>query len=117
MSARNDAEKVRRAAAHPDRPGRECNADPGTFRPVVDAHKCEGKGDCVAVCPHDVFEVGRMEDARYQTLPFFVRLKVRAHGRKTSFTPRADECRACGLCVVACPEDAIRLVTTGAEHE
>lgn len=36
-----------------------------------------------------------------------------AHGRKFAYTPRADGCRAYGLCVVACPEDAIRLVEAG----
>jgi NAD-dependent dihydropyrimidine dehydrogenase PreA subunit len=32
------------------------------------------------------------------------------HGKQTAFTPRADACHACGLCVVACPEKAIALV-------
>jgi ferredoxin len=27
----------------------------------------------------------------------------------TAYTPNADDCRACGLCVVACPEQAIML--------
>ncbi len=26
-----------------------------------------------------------------------------------AYTPNADPCRACGLCVVACPEDSITL--------
>ena len=32
---------------------------------------------------------------------------------ETAYTPNADDCRACGLCVVACPEDAITLTTLG----
>lgn len=51
-----------------------------------------------------------MEDADFFELSFFEKLKSRAHGRKTSYTPNADACRACGLCVVACPEHAIALV-------
>ncbi|MBU2655836.1 MULTISPECIES: 4Fe-4S binding protein [Acetobacteraceae] len=27
-----------------------------------------------------------------------------------AYTPHADQCRACGLCVKACPERAIQLV-------
>jgi NAD-dependent dihydropyrimidine dehydrogenase PreA subunit len=105
-----DPEKVKRAAADPKRPGFQCKADPGVYRPVVDARLCEGKGDCVAVCPCGAFEVGHLPDETFNAMPFFTRLKLRAHGRKTAFTPRADACRACGLCVVACPERAIRLV-------
>ena len=51
-----------------------------------------------------------MEDAVYRSMPALVRLKLRVHGKKTAYTPRADACRACGLCVVACPERALRLV-------
>lgn len=84
-------------------------AAPGTFKPVVDARRCEGKGDCVAVCPYDVFEVGRLPDVEFASMPLLVRLKLWAHGRKTAFTPNADACRACGACVTACPERAITL--------
>jgi NAD-dependent dihydropyrimidine dehydrogenase PreA subunit len=105
-----DPAKTKRAAADPKRPGRECKAEPGTLHPEVDPRRCEGKSDCVAVCPYDVFEVGRMADATFDAMPLLVKLKIWAHGKKTAFTPRADACRACGLCVVACPEHAIRLV-------
>ena len=90
-----------------------CNADPGVYHPEVDPKRCEGKGDCVLVCPFDVFEVGPMDDATFDAMPRLVKLKLWAHGRQTSHTPRAAACRACGLCVVACPENAIRLVGPG----
>jgi NAD-dependent dihydropyrimidine dehydrogenase PreA subunit len=108
--AKIETEKARRAARHPERPGEDCRAAPGLFRPVVDRGRCEGKHDCVDVCPHDVFEVRRMDDEDFARLSLLGRLKSVAHGRKSAYTPAADQCRACGLCVVACPEKAIALV-------
>ena len=111
--ARTDPEKVRRAAAHPDRPGEGCRAPAGAWAPRVDHARCEGKRDCVQVCPKDVFEVRRIDDADFRALGWGARLKSIAHRRQTAYTPRADACHACGLCVVACPEKAITLVRTG----
>jgi len=105
-----DKEKARRAAADPDRPGEDCQAEPGKWRPVVNHARCEGKRDCIEVCPYGVFEVRRIDDLDWDDLGFFAKLKVRAHKMQTSYTPRAADCQACGLCVVACPEDAIKLV-------
>jgi NAD-dependent dihydropyrimidine dehydrogenase PreA subunit len=105
-------EKARRAANDPKRPGEKCGAEPGQWHPVVDRGRCEGKRDCVEVCPYSVFEVRRIDDADYQALGFWGRLKVSAHGRQTAYTPGSAACRACGLCVVACPESAIRLEET-----
>ncbi|HTB58985.1 MAG TPA: 4Fe-4S binding protein, partial [Polyangia bacterium] len=42
----------------------------------------------------------------------FGKLRSVAHRRNTAYTPLADACQACGLCVVACPEKAIRLLRT-----
>jgi NAD-dependent dihydropyrimidine dehydrogenase PreA subunit len=105
--------QARRVAKHPDRPGEKCRAEPGTWVPKVDRNRCEGKKDCVAVCPYGVFEVRRIDDSDYKALGFFGKLKSTAHGRLTAYTPKADACQACGLCVVACPEDAIKLVKVG----
>jgi NAD-dependent dihydropyrimidine dehydrogenase PreA subunit len=87
----------------------ECRAEAGTFVPVVDRSKCEGKADCVDVCPYQVFEVRRMDDADFTRLGVLAKLKSMVHGRQTAYTPRADACKACGKCVSACPEDAIKL--------
>ena len=105
-----DAEKARRAAAHPDRPGEVCRAELGVWVPVVDRNRCEGKADCTQVCPYDVFEVRRIDDADFARLSWLGKLKSVVHGRKTAYTPKADACRACGLCIVACPERALTLV-------
>jgi len=105
-----DVVKVRHAAKDARRPGEKCNAAPLVYRPQVDLRRCEGKADCVVVCPYDVFEVSKVDEDQYRTLPVLVRLKLWAHGKKVAYTPHADACRACGLCVVACPEKAITLV-------
>lgn len=87
----------------------DCQGAPGAWIPVVDRRRCEGKRDCVEVCPYGVFEVRRIDDADYRALSLLGRLKVRAHGMRSSYTPGAADCHACGLCVAACPEDAITL--------
>ena len=87
----------------------ECKSEPGELAPVIDRSRCEGKADCVRVCPVNVFEVRRIEDADFAQLGMLGKLKSIAHGRKTAYTPRASACEACGKCVEACPEKAIKL--------
>ena len=83
---------------------------PGLLRPVVDRRKCEGKEDCLKVCPYDVFELKVLDPAQRAALPLFpYRLKAWAHGHRQAFPTRADQCHGCGLCVTACPEKAITL--------
>ncbi len=84
--------------------------------PVVDLKRCEGKGDCVRVCPEDVFQVGRIDDADYGRLGILHKFKLRVHGMQVAYTPSADSCRACGLCVAACPEKAITLTRAGLQE-
>lgn len=79
------------------------------MRPVIDVRRCEGKAACVAVCPYGVFALGTLDDATFAQQPWYIRLKLRLHGRKTALTPQVDACRACGKCVTACPEQAIHL--------
>ncbi|WP_316225384.1 4Fe-4S binding protein [Bradyrhizobium sp. SZCCHNS3052] len=114
LSKRTKAAKVRKAAQHPKRPGAGCKAEPGSFVPVVDRTRCEAKGDCVEVCPYNVFDVAPISGDDFRALSFLGRMRVRFHGMKTAYTPKSYLCLACGLCVVACPERAIDLVEVAA---
>jgi 4Fe-4S ferredoxin len=89
-----------------------CKSRGGTVQPIIDRSRCEGKSDCVQVCPVGVFEVRRMDDSDFAQLGFVSKLKSIAHGRKTAYAIRASSCEACGLCVTACPEKAIKLIRT-----
>jgi NAD-dependent dihydropyrimidine dehydrogenase PreA subunit len=101
--------RKRRAAADPRRPGQRCHAPGGSWTPVVDRSRCEAERDCVDVCPNDVFDVRRMESDDFAALGLVTKVKVVAHRRLTAYA-NASACRACGLCVVSCPKDAITLV-------
>ena len=90
-------------------PTTDCRTAAGQFAPAIDRAKCEGKAECARVCPFDVFEVRRMDDADFARLGVLAKLKSIAHGRKTAYTPRASACESCGKCVEACPEKAIKL--------
>ncbi len=90
----------------------DCDAAAGSVTPVVDPRRCEAKGDCVAVCPYNVFEVRALTPKELAALPFATRIKVRVHGGKQALVARGDACHACGLCVTACPERAIKLAKT-----
>ncbi len=102
-------DKARRAAKRPDRPGEDCRAAAGSYAITVDRNRCEGKGDCVEVCPYRVFEVRTIDTADYKKLTLVGKLKSRVHGGKTAYTPNLGACQACGMCVVACPEHALSL--------
>ena len=86
-----------------------CKQPPKIVRPIVNALKCEGAGDCEKVCPYDVFTVRKLDAGERKALPFFAWVKVMAHGGKQAFVVNPESCHACGLCVTACPENAIRL--------
>jgi len=87
-----------------------CAPEVGRLRPVIDRNRCEAKDACVRVCPYDVFEVRALSKAEKAPLGWLARAKLLVHGGKQAFAVRADACHACGLCVQACPEHAIRLV-------
>ncbi|HZR38289.1 MAG TPA: ferredoxin family protein [Nevskia sp.] len=93
-----------------DAPAAGCKQEqPGLFRPVIDRNRCEGKADCVEVCPYGVFTVATLPADQRKGLSFLGRLKGAAHGWQQALTPNAEACHACGKCVTACPERAITL--------
>ena len=89
-----------------------CDKQAGRMVPVIDRNRCEAKADCVSVCPYQVFEIRTLTAAERKELSLPGRLKLLVHGGKQAFALRAEVCRACGLCVRACPEKAITLVPT-----
>ena len=93
----------------PELPRSDCKEAPGSFVPVIDRSRCEGKEACVRVCPYSVFTMGIVPDEQRAGLGLLARLKGFVHGWHQSFASNADACRACGRCVAACPERAITL--------
>ena len=90
-------------------PTTECQGEPGRVAPVVDRNRCEAKGDCVRVCPYDVFEIRPLEAADRAALSLIGKLKAFVHGNKQAYVVRPGDCHACQLCVAACPEHALTL--------
>jgi len=86
-----------------------CKHPPGAFVPVIDRNRCEGKEDCVAACPYQVFTVDVLPREARGALSIKGKVKGFAHGWRQAFAARAEACQACGKCVAACPEKAITL--------
>ena len=87
----------------------DCKQPVGQFSPVIDRNRCEGKGDCARVCPESVFEIGKLPVELRSGLSLNGSIKGFAHRWQQALLVNVDACKACGLCVTACPESAITL--------
>jgi 4Fe-4S ferredoxin len=76
---------------------------------VIDRNRCEGKADCVRVCPMSVFTVDTLPKNERSGLSIKGKLKGFVHKWQQALLTNPGACEACGLCVAACPEDAITL--------
>lgn len=76
--------------------------------PVVNFNSCDGKEECVAICPYDVFEMQFISKEDKLKLNLKGRIKTFFFKQK-AYIINPDKCHACGLCIQACPENAIKL--------
>lgn len=88
-----------------------CTQPAGIVSPAIDRERCEGKAECVAVCPKQVFEIGVLPVEARRNLSVKGKVKGFLHSWRQAFAVRASACEACGLCVKHCPEGAIRLMS------
>ena len=85
-----------------------CDETGGKLMPLVNFNNCGAKEDCVAVCPYDVFEMRPITPEDKANLNIKGKIKTFFFKNKAYLTD-PSLCHACGLCVQACPEKAIKL--------
>ncbi|HWV15288.1 MAG TPA: ferredoxin family protein [Cellvibrio sp.] len=93
-----------------------CRQAAGVITPHIDRNRCEGKADCVVVCPVNVFAVQTLPKVEREGLSLRGKLKGFVHGWQQAVLLNPGACEACGLCVQACPEKAIHLVRAENNH-
>ena len=93
-----------------DEPNPQCKQAAGVFTPVVDRNRCEGKQECVEVCPYLVFSMMTVPREERSGLTLRGKIKGYVHKWQQAYAVNSAACHACGLCVSACPEKAITLV-------
>ena len=90
----------------PDSPFKQT---PVGIRPVIDRNRCEGKADCVQVCPVGVFAVGTLPPGQRADLNLAGKIKGFEHRWQQALLVNATACDGCEHCVAACTERAIKL--------
>jgi NAD-dependent dihydropyrimidine dehydrogenase PreA subunit len=86
-----------------------CADHAGKVAPVINRGRCEGKADCVTVCPYEVFQVRQFSWDELGDISLRGKLKAWAHKRMQADVVAPEACHACGLCLKSCPENAITL--------
>jgi 4Fe-4S ferredoxin len=81
----------------------------GLLFPEIDPNRCEGKGPCIQVCPVGVFTMGVLAKEKRYALTLKGKVKGMMHRWQQAGVTQPNVCEACGLCVTACPEQAIHL--------
>lgn len=76
--------------------------------PIVNFNNCGGKQDCVVVCPFNVFTMQPISKEDKAKLNIKGQIKTFFFNQK-AYVIHPEQCHACGLCVNACPEKAIKL--------
>jgi 4Fe-4S ferredoxin len=89
-----------------------CKQTPGTFQPLIDRNRCEGKGPCVPICPVGVLAVQTLGPDERKGLSLKGKVKGFVHRWQQAAVVKPQACEGCGLCVSACPEKAITLART-----
>ena len=87
-----------------------CEPVSGRMVPHIDRNRCEGKADCVRVCPFELFTIIKLTPTQRAELPLPSRLRAAVHRNRQATVKSPEDCHACGKCVTACPENAITLV-------
>lgn len=85
-----------------------CDDAGGKLMPIVNFNNCGAKEYCIAVCPYDVFEMRPIKEEHKKDLNLKGKIKTLFFKNKAYLTDPLL-CHACGLCVPACPENAIKL--------
>lgn len=93
-----------------------CAEVSGQLAPFVDRNRCEGKSDCVRVCPYGVFEIRKLSPEDRAALSMSGRIKAWVHGWKQSHVINPGDCHACRRCIDACPENALELRALGIDR-
>ena len=62
------------------------------------------------MCPYDLFEVRALPPHDRASRSLMGKMKAWAHGNRQASVVHGPNCHAGGLCIKACPEQALRLV-------